>query len=151
MEAIQTEKQIDNEVHAAFNRGGTRLFKNVNGNFWQGAALTDKLKYARIAAILGLAVRFVILLFPRRVQAGVGGVGGSDRIGFHQITITESMIGKKIAVFCAIELKTSDGIVTPEQKQFVKVVSDMGGIAGVARIKKDIEILFDSFVGKLQS
>lgn len=138
MEIKKTEKEIDNDVHAAFNRGGTRLFKNVNGNFWQGTFLDIKDGIVR-------------LLNPRRVQAGVGGVGGSDRIGFHQVVITEKMVGKKIAVFCAIELKTSVGKATPEQENFIKFLLDMNAIAGVGREKKDIENLFDSFIAKLQS
>lgn len=135
---IKTEKQIDNSIHEAFNRGGTRLFKNVNGNFWQGKMLEFKDGIVR-------------LMNPRRVQAGVGGVGGSDRIGYHQIIITPEMVGKKVAVFCAIELKTSVGTATPEQLQFIKVTLDMGGIAGIAREKKDIANLFDRFIARLQS
>lgn len=135
----KSESEVQAEIHRTFNCGPTRLFKNVSGNFWQGK-------------FLGIVEGIAKLANPRRIQAGVGGVGGSDRIGPHQIKITQAMVGKTVAVFTAIELKkTSGGIVSDEQQKFINFILDFGGIAGVARTVEEINFLFDSYLAKLQS
>jgi hypothetical protein len=48
------------------------------------------------------------------------------------------MIGKKIAVFTAVEIKTEKGIVSPEQKIFLENVKNSGGIAKIIRNIDDI-------------
>ena len=59
-------------------------------------------------------------------------VGTPDLIGFTSVEITPDMIGKKIAVFTVEEIKTeSYKKVTKEQKNFLKMVEDLGGIARV--------------------
>lgn len=58
--------------------------------------------------------------------------GSSDTIGWETITITPAMVGKEVAVFLAIEIKV-DGDPTKDQKNFIRVVNESGGIAGVAR------------------
>lgn len=137
MKNNKSESQIQSDIALEFNKGATRLFKNVVGNFWTGKMVDFKDGLVRLAN-------------ARRIKCGLV-TGAADRIGFHQIEITSAMVGKTIAIFTAVELKTCVGSATPEQKQFLKVISDMGGIAGIAREKKDIEILFDSFVKQLQS
>jgi hypothetical protein len=59
--------------------------------------------------------------------------GSSDLIGFKPVTITPEMVGRTVAIFTAIEVKTPGGKPTPEQLHFVKRVKDHGGIAGIAR------------------
>jgi hypothetical protein len=59
--------------------------------------------------------------------------GSSDLIGFKPVTITPDMVGRTVAIFTAIEVKTPGGKPTPEQLHFVKRVKDHGGIAGIAR------------------
>ena len=68
--------------------------------------------------------------------------GSSDLIGWTPITITSDMVGKKIAVFTAVEVKLDKHgkyQATKEQKQFINVVRNNGGFAGVADCKKDLE------------
>lgn len=60
-------------------------------------------------------------------------VGSSDLIGWQTITITPEMVGKRIAVFMAIEGKTKTGRLTDEQKSFISAVNFSGGISFVAR------------------
>ena len=71
------------------------------------------------------------------VRFGVGGVGGSDLLGWRTITITPDMVGQSVAVFAAIEVKTPQGRVTPEQQNFIDRVAHFGGLAGVARSTED--------------
>jgi len=59
--------------------------------------------------------------------------GSSDLIGWVPTVITPDMVGKKVAVFLAIEVKTATGKRAEEQKHFLATVAAAGGIAGVAR------------------
>lgn len=131
----QTEAQLQSEIALAFNRGRTRLYKNVAGNYWTGRLVEFTNGIAKLAS-------------ARRIKTGMV-TGAADRIGFHQITITPEMCGKTIAVYAAIELKTDTGQLRPEQKQFLKVTEDMGGIAGVARSVEDVNTIFHNYVKKI--
>lgn len=64
--------------------------------------------------------------------------GSSDLIGFKTVTITPEMVGKQVAIFTAIEVKTPTGKPTPEQLHFVNRVKEHGGIAGIARSVDDV-------------
>ena len=64
--------------------------------------------------------------------------GSSDLIGMKSVTITPEMVGQKVAIFTAIEVKTASGKATPEQLNFVSRVKALGGIAGIARSVEDV-------------
>jgi hypothetical protein len=52
------------------------------------------------------------------------------------------MVGQRVAIFAAIEVKTPTGRPTEEQINFIGRVNKAGGIAGIARSPEDaIEIL----------
>jgi hypothetical protein len=59
--------------------------------------------------------------------------GGSDLIGWRTVIITPEMIGKPVALFLALEVKTATGKPTPEQENFIRAVRKAGGLAGVVR------------------
>jgi hypothetical protein len=65
--------------------------------------------------------------------------GYSDLTGFTKIEITPEMVGKTVAVYTAIEVKTATGRLSPEQENFLNHVKSHGGIAFVARSPKEIE------------
>ena len=73
----------------------------------------------------------------------IGGVqfglckGSSDLIGFIQREITPDMVGQKIAVFTALEVKTTKGKSTPEQIAFIDCVRKFGGISGIVKSVDD--------------
>ncbi len=71
--------------------------------------------------------------FGAYVKYGVANPGGSDLIGFKTVTITQKMVGTKLAVFVALEVKGQKGRVRKDQKIFIDVVKVRGGIAGVVR------------------
>lgn len=81
---------------------GGRLFRNNSGVAWHRD---------------GTAVRY-----------GVG-LGGSDTIGWLPVVITPGMVGKTLAVFCAVEAKTGKQKPNAEQSKFLSVVADHGGLA----------------------
>lgn len=67
------------------------------------------------------------------VRFGVGGVGGADLVGWLPVTITPDMVGRRVAIFAAIEVKVPGKYATLEQRRFLSAVQAEGGIAGVAR------------------
>lgn len=58
--------------------------------------------------------------------------GSSDLIGWRTVTITPDMVGKRVAVFLAVEVKDK-GRLSDEQRNFIDTVKAAGGLAGVAR------------------
>jgi hypothetical protein len=72
----------------------------------------------------------------RNIQTGLC-VGSSDLIGFKTITVTPEMVGQKVAIFTAIEVKTEKGKVSPEQSKFIEIVRSFGGIGAVVRSVDD--------------
>lgn len=74
----------------------------------------------------------------RVVSVGLG-TGSSDLIGYTTKTITPDMVGNKVAIFTAIEVKKGDWKPTKKlnkhelnQQKFINKVKDAGGIAGFA-------------------
>lgn len=67
------------------------------------------------------------------VSFGVFSPGGSDLIGFTPVTITAEHVGRKVAVFTAVELKCGKTKVTSTQHHFIESVKENGGIAVIAR------------------
>jgi hypothetical protein len=75
------------------------------------------------------------------VRYGVAHPGGSDLIGLRSVTVTPDMVGQRLAQFVAIEVKTPEGRLTPDQERFLAFVRDAGGIALVARSEADLSAL----------
>ncbi len=73
----------------------------------------------------------------RLIRYGVANPGGSDLIGWRSVTVTSDMVGQKLAVFLAIEVKGERGKATDAQKNFLDRVKADGGLAGVARTVED--------------
>jgi hypothetical protein len=109
-----TEQQIQQHIRLACGTGDTRLFRNNTGT------LRDQ--------------------HGRPVQFGLC-KGSADLIGWKRVTVTEEMVGQRIAVFLSIEVKTATGRLRPEQQQWLDAVQAAGGIAGVARSVEDAATL----------
>ena len=62
--------------------------------------------------------------------------GSSDLIGLRQVTITPDMVGQRLAVFAAVEVKDR-GRPTEQQAAFLNLIQQAGGLAGVARSVAD--------------
>lgn len=74
---------------------------------------------------------------PRPIEGGLC-VGSSDLIGWTSKTITPEMIGNKVAIFTALEVKKlKGGVVSPEQTKFVNAVLNAGGIAGFPKSEQE--------------
>jgi hypothetical protein len=98
---------------------GLRLFRNVVGKLWAGRVV------ARGDGMVTLA---------GGVPVDVGlAIGSGDLIGWLEVEITQEMVGRRVAVFTSIEVKTEKGRVQDNQRVWKDVVARHGGIAGVAR------------------
>lgn len=101
-----------------------RLFRNNTGQAWQG---TQK------QFINDGGRRKLILYDPRPVDAGLC-EGSSDLIGWTTIEVTADMVGKKLAVFTALEVKNEiKSVASAKQINFLTVIKSMGGFGGLAR------------------
>jgi len=73
----------------------------------------------------------------RPIRYGVCNPGGSDLLGWTPVVVTHDMVGTTIAVFTAVEVKTSTGKPTEPQLNFIAQVLRAGGFAGIARSGAD--------------
>ncbi len=121
------ETNINKLIMLAISKMGARVFRNNTGVGWVGRLVTK-------------TAQFVTLADPRPLHAGLI-KGSSDLIGWTPKKVTPEMVGKTVAVFTAIEVKTEKGRVTPEQVQFIEQVRKAGGIAGVVRSPEEAERL----------
>lgn len=96
-----------------------RLFRNNTGTGWQGKVIKHTASQ-------------LILENPRPLRAGLI-KGSSDLIGLQSIEITPEMVGQRVAIFTAFEVKTFKGKASPEQFNFVQFVKKFGGISGIIR------------------
>ena len=111
------ETDIMRAIQVAASKSGNRLFRNNVAVGWVGH-LANKPKDG-----------IVVLKNARALHAGLC-VGSSDLIGF-----------TRDGRFLAIEVKTDTGRATQEQRQFIAIVREFGGYAGIARSVQDaIEI-----------
>lgn len=83
----------------------------------------------------------------QRIEGGptfvlrTGFEGLSDKDGFRTITVTPEMVGITLAVYVAAELKGSKTPITQEQKNYIAMVINHGGIGVIARKKEDLAFL----------
>lgn len=77
--------------------------------------------------------------------------GASDLNGWTEVEITPEMVGRRIAVFTAIECKASSGGRTSaEQHNYIGQVQRAGGIAGVAASPEQAKQIIEEYKAKLK-
>lgn len=108
-----------------------RLFRNNSGKCWIG----ESRKFTHRQTVI-VENGDVLIKNGRYFVAGLC-VGSSDLIGFKSATVTPEMIGQKIAIFMAAEIKTDTGRVSKEQTAFINMVNQFGGIGFVARNEEE--------------
>lgn len=72
----------------------------------------------------------------RFIRYGVFSPGGADLIGWRSVLVTPEMVGQRVAVFVACEVK-ADTIPTREQRHFLETVALAGGIAILAHSEEE--------------
>jgi len=125
------EHNIQQSIRLALSQTGARIFRQNVAQAWTGDA--TKIHQGRMMFV---EAGSVVIKNARPLHAGLC-KGSSDLIGWTPLTITPDMVGKKIAVFTAVEVKTRTGKITTEQQNFIDRVRLDGGIAGVARSTDD--------------
>ena len=111
----------------------TRIFRNNVGTGWVG-------KMVRRGNV-------VIIEDARPLHAGLC-EGSSDLIGWTEVEISPQMIGRTVAIFTAIEVKSASGNVKKTQLNFINRVKQSGGIAGIARNDSDAVELVKFYLKK---
>jgi hypothetical protein len=76
--------------------------------------------------------------------------GSADLIGWRTIVVTPDMVGRRLAVFTSIEVKTPTGRLRADQQAWLGAVRGAGGIAGVARSVADALRMVESPLGSPQ-
>jgi hypothetical protein len=118
-----TEAELLQQIRLALGRK-LRLFRNNVGQAWVGEVHRRGHE--------------MYIKNPRVLHAGLC-EGSSDLIGWKSITVTPDMVGRRVAVFTAIEAKSKTGRATTDQALFLTVVREAGGIAVLARSVEDAE------------
>lgn len=111
-----------------------RIFRNNTGMAWAGSAMRD-------------SRGGVFIKDARPLHAGLC-EGSSDLIGWTSIEITPAMVGRKVAVFTAVEVKQPGKRPTESQQNFLQRIREAGGIGFVAtdpvKSPGDLKILAES-------
>ena len=116
MASSPSEHEIQQRIRLACGRGTVRLWRNNTG------ALVDQ---------QGRFVRFGLCK------------GSSDLIGLRSLEVTPEMVGQRLAQFVALEVKTESGTVSPEQRAFLQLVQQLGGVAAVCRSIEQAQAVLD--------
>ena len=135
---MNKETNLQNQIRVGIQEqigSNIRTYRNNTGEAWQGKSSRTSLGH-------------VVIEDPQRVKYGLK-KGSSDLIGIYQIEITPEMVGKKIGIFTAIEIKTEKGVVSKEQKDFINTITKLGGIAGTARSVEDAVGLINDYLKKI--
>ena len=101
-----SEHEIQQRIRLACGRGVVRLWRNNTG------ALVDQQ--------------------DRFVRFGLC-EGSSDLIGLRSLEITTELVGQRLAQFVALEVKAAQGVLSPEQRAFLRLVQQLGGVAAACR------------------
>jgi hypothetical protein len=125
-----SEQALSKQILLRASALGARLFRQNTGVGWAGNA--------EIKSKAGVTT--VIIRDARPLRAGLC-KGSSDLIGWTPVTITPDMVGKTVAVFTAVEVKTDGVVMTPEQSNFLQQVRSAGGHGIEARDVAHVEWL----------
>ena len=130
------EKPIQKRILLRCGHGATRLFRQNVGKTWIGRSV-------KITSNTYVAVSpgDVIIRQARRFHAGFE--GESDLGGWLSVIITPDMVGRKIAIYTALEVKTKTGRIKKAQQKFIDLVRAAGGLAGVVRSPEEAEDLLN--------
>jgi hypothetical protein len=124
------EHALQNEIRNEL-AGECLLFRANVGTGWQGNKVKRFSHETHVVAQRG----DVLLSGARPFDTGLP-AGFSDLFGVTSVVITESMVGKRIGVFFAMEVK-DQAKASHEQANFLQAVKDNGGISGIARSTED--------------
>lgn len=125
-----SESAILSAIRDKCSRGAVRLFRNNVGVGLMVNHRNAAAKQAIITACIELARKMGGS--ATRLAFGLS-KGSGDLIGFRIVTVTPEMVGRQVAVFTSVEVKTDAGRESPEQTAWREYIASVGGVAMVAR------------------
>ena len=67
--------------------------------------------------------------------------GSGDLIGYHSLVVTPDLLGRRLAIFSSVEVKTETGRPTEQQVHWAEAVRAAGGFAGIARSPEQARLI----------
>ena len=133
---MMKENPIQKRILLHCGHGATRLFRQNVGKTWIG-------KSEKITRECNRYVFPGDVVIRQARRFNVGFEGQSDLGGWHSITVTPEMVGRKLAIYTALEVKTKTGRIKKAQQRFINLVRAAGGLAGVVRSPEEAEDLLN--------
>lgn len=132
------ESNIQRNIQIRLSKLGSKLFRVNVGQAWTGRKVFKVNRKNLFKMRASVVPGDIIIKEPRPFKSGVP-KGYPDLTGFTPVIITEDMVGKTIAAFTAIEVKSEKGRATKEQTHFIEQVGVFGGLSGFARSEIEAE------------
>lgn len=126
-----SEKTIQTEIMLSASQTGAVVFRNNVAN-----GLVGQMQRIEKDGPIVLHRGDWIVRNGRRIQCGLC-PGSSDLIGWRSVIVTHEMVGRRVALFLGMEVKTTTGRPTDEQANFIQQVRKAGGLAGIVRSVDD--------------
>lgn len=146
---MEEKERLAEEVGSGDDMSGARITEND-----VKLALKKKLNGRSDTRIYSNPRGKTLTEYGAVLEFGCGGTGAPDFLGFHQVEITPEMVGKKIAVFLAIEAKKPGGKTDKErleqQERWLRIAAGFGAIAGFAQSAQDAQKIISEYVGGLK-
>jgi len=135
---VVKEGKILKEFILEFTKKRGRLFRCNSGTGWIGNSVRiDKSRTVRVHP------GDVIIKQARIFHGAIKGT--PDLIGFTQVYIKPEMVGRIMAIYTGVEVKTPKLRPTKEQLNFIAMVKEFGGIGLVAKKFDDVLEAIESF------
>ncbi|MBE0505878.1 MAG: VRR-NUC domain-containing protein [Marinospirillum sp.] len=141
------EQTIQNQVRCDLSEQRLGVYFRVNvGRAWAANNVTRI--NPETAHRFQLQAGDMVLRGARPFSTGLP-EGTSDIIGGTELTVTQGMVGSKLLVWTAIEVKNSRGKATEKQQNFLDVIQSRGGISGVVRSGSEAVALVKNWFNRL--
>lgn len=131
------ETKIQAQIRKECSLPENRLFRNHVGSGYSPEGVHTGLNLIYDTELR----KKVTIAIQKGYQTFGFGKGSSDLIGIQQVTITPDMVGQKVGVFTAVEVKDPNhktGIDhLKRQQNFINVINGLGGRAGFATCVND--------------
>lgn len=127
----RSEANVSNDAAITVSKNGGKSFRNNVGGAWTGR------KVNRLPNGSPVPSGYTLLKDARWITFGLMN-GSADRVGWKTIVITADMVGKKIAQFLSLEMKTATGRARKEQITWHENVWRDGGLTGFCRNDEDV-------------
>lgn len=127
------DKTLNNQTIKIGVKNRSNMFQVVRGNLYAGVEIKNIPQHIRgiLTGFLKTS-KFVLLKAVRRATVGLC-TGASDNVGLTMVRVADLPPDATVAIFTAIENKQKGEPFQEGQEEFLNMVADAGGIAGVNR------------------